>query len=122
MVTTGDALVAVNDLNCEGLEEARLSKYSAVSQLHPVKLTFMRSESFKSALERKMSLNDNGGVLDLRDVNMIASAFDTKIRDDTDNFNNYREWTMNFTLPPDVAGRDIILRFPVVKMMKALYE
>ena len=89
------------------------------SHMDKVAETFSDSRNFEKALRRKLSFRDNGGVLDLNDVAMITNAFDTKIRDETENYNNYQDWSMDFVLPTDRPGRDIIMRFPVLKVMKA---
>ena len=89
------------------------------SHMDRVAEKFSDTSVFKAALKQKLSFGDSGGILDMGDVELITNAFDTKVRDETENFNRYKEWTMDFVLPTDKPGRDIIMRFPVVKMMKA---
>ena len=89
------------------------------SHMDKVAEKFSDTSVFEAALRRKLSFKDNGGILDMGDVELISSAFDTKVRDETENFNYYQDWVMDFVLPTDRPGRDIIMRFPVVKMMRA---
>ena len=89
------------------------------SHMDKVAEKFSDTSVFEAALRRKLSFKDNGGILDMGDVELISSAFDTKVRDETENFNYYQDWVMDFVLPTDRPGRDIIMQFPVVKMMRA---
>ena len=89
------------------------------SHMDKVAEKFSDTSVFEAALRRKLSFKDNGGILDMGDVELISSGFDTKVRDETENFNYYQDWVMDFVLPTDRPGRDIIMQFPVVKMMRA---
>ena len=89
------------------------------SHMDKVAEKFSDTSVFEAALRRKLSFKDNGGILDMGDVELITSTFDTKVRDETENFNYYQDWVMDFVLPTDRPGRDIIMQFPVVKMMRA---
>ena len=99
------------------VNEGRTLRFA--SHMDKVAEKFSDTSVFQAALKRKLSFGDCGGILDMGDVELITNAFDTKVRDETENFNSYKDWTMDFVLPTDRPGRDIIMRFPVVKMMRA---
>ena len=48
--------------------------------------------------------------------------FDENVRDKTNSFNDFEEWTFVHKLPTQFPARDIVLRFPIIKKVKSCVE
>ena len=80
---------------------------------------FLNSDIFKKAFTNKVRDRSYNGIFSEKDVDEIAISFDHHVRNETDQFNSFHEWTMKFPIPTEYAGRDIVERFPIYKMVKS---
>ena len=81
---------------------------------------FLDVEMFKSALQSKLLDPETmQNIFIPTDADDIAKQFDEVVRDKTDSFNSFDEWVFTHKLPTDFSGRDIVLQFPIIKLIKS---